>query len=142
MTHVVSRQLGTRHHMRFMRPPRPLLLALLVGSFACDSPTSPSYQPLRSSSNGIEVTLDNPNGVPVYYMLANPGFLALADFALCVSPSCPNVPAHGTVHVPYTQIAGYDQSEATATLWQWRLKLSASGASQQSDFAAVDVPLR
>ena len=125
-----------------MRLARPVLLALLVGSFACESPTSPSYQPLRPSSNGTEVTLQNPNGVPVYYMLANPGVLVLADFALCVNPSCPNVPAHGTVHVPYTQIMGYDQSETTATLWQWRLKVSATGTSQQSDFAAADVPLR
>lgn len=125
-----------------MKLVRPFLLVSILGSLACNSPTDLHYQPLRPSSNGTEVTLQNPNGVPIYYLLANPGLLALADFALCNGPSCPNVPAHGTVQVPYAQIAGYDQSEATATLWQWRLRVSATGTSQQSDFGAVDVPLR
>ncbi|HEY2853983.1 MAG TPA: hypothetical protein VGJ18_14105 [Gemmatimonadaceae bacterium] len=125
-----------------MRLARAFLLVSAVASSACNSPTNPSYQPLRPSSNGTAVTLENPNAVPIYYMLANPEFLALADFAACVSPSCPNVPAHGAVHVPYTQIAGYEQSESTATLSQWRLTISPSGTNQRSDFGAVDVPLR
>jgi len=125
-----------------MRLARVFLLASAVGSFACNSPTNPSYQPLSPSSNGTVVTLENPNAVPIYYMLANPRFLAVADLATCMNPSCPNVPAHGAVHVPYTQIAGYDQSESTATLLQWRLTVSHNRTNQQSDFGAVDVPLR
>ena len=119
-----------------------MLLMSAVCLAACDSPTSLSYEPLRVSSNGSEVTLENPNSVPIYYMLANPEFLALADFALCVSPSCPNVPARSTLHVPYTQIAGYDAAETTATLWQWRLTVDVAGNRQQSTFGASDVPLR
>jgi len=103
---------------------------------------SPSYEPLRVSSNGSQVTLENPNSIPIYYMLANPGFLALADFAPCVSPSCPNVPARSAVHVPYDEIVGYDAAETMATLWQWRLTIDVSGNNEQSGFGATDVPLR
>jgi hypothetical protein len=110
---------------------------------ACNSPTSADARQLRAVAAASTVTIENPNDWPVFYLLANPQWLALVDLAVCNDPtsSCPRVPGHGTVHVAYGSIAGYQAGETEATLWQWRLERQADGSYQSKDFQAIPVTL-
>jgi len=118
----------------------PLLVAVSV--FGCSSPTEPRQLRVVAAAN--TVTIENPNGWPVFYLLANPGFLAVVDLALCGDPAsnCPRVPPHGTVHVAYSDIVGYDAAETEATLMQWRLERQVDGTYRARDFQTMSVGLR
>jgi hypothetical protein len=118
----------------------PLLLAVVV--LACTSPTEPRQLRVIAAANAV--TMENPNDWPVFYVLANPGFLALVDLALCEDPAsnCPRVPPHGTVHVSYSDIVGYDAAETEATLMHWRLERQVDGTYRSRDFQTVNVGLR
>ena len=120
----------------------PCLLAALA--LACSSPTGTEPRPLRVVAAASTVTMENPNAWPVFYLVANPQFLALVDFALCEDPSsaCPRVPPRGTVHVAYADIAGYEPGETEATLMQWRLERQLDGTYRSRDFQATTLGLR
>src|SRR5690242_2870746 len=110
---------------------------LAAALLACSSLTGTEPRQLRVVAAANTVTMENPNDWPVFYLVANPNFLALADFALCEDPSanCPRVPARGTVHVAYTDIAGYQAGETEAMLWQWRLERQLDGTYKAKDFS-------
>ena len=112
---------------------------LSVAVLACSSVTGTEPRQLRVTAAANTVTIENPNDWPVFYIVANPNFLALADFALCEDPTanCPRVPARGTAHVAYTDIAGYEAGETEATLMQWRLERQLDGTYKAKDFSAT-----
>lgn len=120
----------------------PCLLAAFA--LACSSPTGTEPRPLRVVAAANTVTIENPNAWPVFYLVANPQFLALVDFALCEDPSssCPRVPPRGSVHVAYTDIAGYEPGETEATLMQWRLERQVDGTYRSRDFQTTPLGLR
>ena len=117
------------------------LLAVVV--LACSSPTGTEPRDLHVIAAANVVTMENPNDWPVFYLVVNPNFLALADFALCENPAsdCPRVPARGTAHVAYTDIAGYEAGETAATLWQWRLERQLDNTYRAKDFKSTTVTL-
>jgi len=119
-------------------------IGLLLLLAACSSTTRPKGQLLDISANGSVITLQNRNEWPVFYLAADPEFLALADFILCSDPasSCPRVPPKGTVRVPYGDIAGFHAGQTHVVVWQWRLERQADGTYSQVGFQAVTVPLR
>ena len=125
-----------------IRSPRVLPLLLAVVVLACTSPTEPRQLRVIAAAN--TVTIENPNDWPVFYLLANPKFLAVVDLALCEDPAsnCPRVPPRGTVHVAYSDIVGYDAAETEATLMQWRLERQVDGTYRSRDFQTVSVGLR
>ena len=110
---------------------------------ACSSPTSTEPRQLRVIATANTVTMENPNDWPVFYLVANPNFLALADFGLCEDPAsnCPRVPARGTAHVAYADIAGYEAGETEAALWHWRLVRQLDGTYRAADFQTTTVGL-
>lgn len=116
-----------------------LRAVLAVALLACSSPTGTEPRQLRVLAAANTVTMENPNDWPVFYVVANPNFLALADFALCEDPAsnCPRVPARGTAHVSYADIAGYEAGETEATLMQWRLERQLDGTFRAKDFQAT-----
>ena len=124
------------------RPAHALLCLLAVTVLACNSPTEPGQLRILAAAN--TVTMENPNPWPVFYLLANPQFLAVADLALCEDPAspCPRVPPRGTVHIAYSDIVGYANGETEATLWQWRLVRQLDGTYQSSDLHTTTVTLR
>jgi len=116
---------------------------LAVAVLACSSPTGSEPRELRVIAAASTVTMENPNAWPVFYLVVNPNFLALADFALCEDPeaNCPRIPPRGTAHVAYTDIAGYEPGETEATLWQWRLERQPDGTYRSKDFKATTIAL-
>jgi hypothetical protein len=120
----------------------PWLLAVTV--LACNSPTGTDARQLRVIAAASTVTMENPNDWPVFYLIANPQFLALADFLLCDDPAlpCPRVPPRETVRVRYADIAGYETGETEATLSQWRLERQADGTYRSVDFQVTTIGLR
>lgn len=114
-----------------------------VAALGCSSPTGTEPRELRVIAAAGTVTMENPNSWPVFYLVANPNFLALADFALCEDPAanCPRVPARGTAHVAYADIAGYEPGETEATLWQWRLERQLDGTYRSRDLTTVAITL-
>jgi hypothetical protein len=114
-----------------------------VAALACNSPTGTEPRQLRVIAAVNTVTMENPNDWPVFYLVANPNFLALADFLLCEDPTsnCPRVPARGTAHVAYSDIAGYEVGETEATLWQWRLERQLDGTYKAKDFSSTTLGL-
>lgn len=124
------------------------LARVLAGLFAipvlaCSSPTGTEPRQLRVIAAANTVTMENPNDWPVFYIVANPNFLALADFALCEDPAsnCPRVPARGTAHVAYTDIAGYVAGETEATVMEWRLERQLDGTYRAKDFQTTRIGL-
>src|SRR5436190_5298926 len=126
-----------------MRNPRVLAFALATLTLlACETPTSPASQPLQVEADGSALTLQNPNGWPVFYMAVNPGYLAansnglIADFALCTDPAsnCPQVIARGMVRIPYSAIFGYYAGQSSVRVTQWRVQRRSWG-----EYEAVDV---
>lgn len=117
----------------------PCLVAVTL--LACASPTEPRQ--LRVLAAASTVTMENPNVWPVFYLLANPEFLAVVDLALCEDPAspCPRVPPRGSVHVAYSDIVGYAADETQATLWQWRLVRQPDGTYRSIDLQATTVSL-
>jgi hypothetical protein len=126
-----------------MRKLRLLALALAVGSVACHSTTSVTSELLTVAADGSALTLKNPNPWPVFYIAADPGFLALADYALCVNPesNCPRVAARSTVRVPYSDIAGYNAASKDVVIMQWRLQRELSGSYTAIDFSSLQLRL-
>lgn len=122
-------------------PWRALPCLVAVSVLACNSPTEPRQLRVIAAAN--TVTIENPNDWPVFYLLANPNFLALVDLALCEDPSssCPRVPTHETVHVAYTDIMGYEAGETEATLMQWRLERQLDGSYRSRDFQSTRLGL-
>ena len=127
-----------------MKLPRvlPCLLAAVV--LACNSPTGTDSRQLRAIGAANTVTIENPNDWPVFYLVGNPNFLALADLVLCQDPAsdCPRVQPRGTVHVTYADIVGYEAGETEATLMQWRLERQVDGTYRSRDFQSARFPLR
>ena len=124
-----------------MIPLRALLSLLTVVVIACNSPTEPRQLRIIAAAN--TVTIENPNDWPVFYLLANPGWLAVVDLLLCEDPasSCPRVPPHETIHVAYTAIAGYEAGETEATLMQWRLVRQLDGTYRYRDLQTTTLRL-
>jgi hypothetical protein len=114
----------------------PCLLAVCI--LACNSPTGTDSRQLRVIAAANTVTIENPNDWPVFYLLANPNFLALADLFLCEDPTsdCPRIPPRGTVHVAYADIVGYEAGEREATLMEWRLERQVDGTYRSRDSQA------
>lgn len=127
-----------------MKTFRALPCALLgLAALACNSPTGTDSRELRVVAAANAVTMENPNDWPVFYLLANPQFLAVADLVLCENPnsSCERVPARGSSHVAYTSIVGFQAGEREATLWQWRLERQVDGTYRSTNFHATTVVL-
>jgi hypothetical protein len=126
-----------------MKSLRALASLSAVAALACSSPTGTEPRQLRVIATANTVTMENPNAWPVFYIVANPNFLALADFALCEDPAsnCPRVPAKGTAHVAYADIAGYEVGETEATLMEWRLERQLDGSYRAKDFQTTTVQL-
>ena len=120
---------------------RALPCLVAVALLGCTSPTEPAQLRVLAAAN--TVTLENPNPWPVFYLLANPEFLAVVDLALCEDPasSCPRVPPRGSAHVAYSDILGYAAGETQATLWQWRLVRQLDGTYRSSDLQTMTVSL-
>ena len=123
------------------RPTHALLCLFAVTLLACSSPTEPRQLRVLAAAN--TVTMENPNEWPVFYLLANPQFLAVVDLALCEDPAspCPRVPPRGTVHVAYADIVGYAAGETEATLWEWRLVRQLDGTYRSSDLQTTTLRL-
>ena len=126
-------------------------LALTIASLtllACETPTNPASQLLAISSDGNALTLTNPNSWPVFYMVADPGLLAVAsgvisDFALCTDPpTCPRVAGKSSVRVPYSHIAGYHAGQAAVRLTQWRIHRGSSGDYEATDIQSLDANIQ
>ena len=117
----------------------PCLFAVAI--VACNSPTEPRQLRVIAAAN--TVTIENPNDWPVFYLLANPRWLAVADLALCEDPAstCPRVPPHETIHVAYTAIAGYEAGETEASLMQWRLVRQLDGTYRYRDLQTITLQL-
>jgi len=108
---------------------------------ACETPTNSTSQPLAVSADATTLTLQNPNGWPVFYLATNPA--SLADYALCMDPtSCPKVAARASVRVPLTEVAGYQAGMTGVDVFQYRLQRSISGDYQATDTRSVSVALR
>ena len=127
-----------------MKSLRTLLCLLAVALLACNSPTGTDSRQLRVIAVANTVTIENPNDWPVFYLVGNPNFLALADLMLCEDPAsdCPRVPPRGTVHVAYADIVGYEAGEREAMVMQWRLERQADGTYRAKDFQAPRIALR
>jgi hypothetical protein len=124
-----------------MRSLRAMSCLLALSVLACSSPTEPRQLHVIAAAN--TVTISNPNNWTVFYLLANPQFLALADLALCEDPSmpCPRVPPRGNVQVAYSDIVGYEPGETEATLWQWRLERQLDGTYRSRDVQTTNLTL-
>lgn len=124
---------------------RALGLALgVVSLLGCNSSTGTRNERLRVVAAAKVVTMENPNDVAVFYFLVNPDFLALLDFALCTDPmsTCPRVAARDVAHVPYDDIAGYQDGEKTATLLEWRLERRPAGDYEPVNLQTTTIQLR
>jgi hypothetical protein len=124
-----------------MRSLRAVLCLLALSVLACSSPTEPRQLQVIAAAN--TVTISNPNDWTVFYLLANPQFLAVVDLALCEDPSmpCPRVPPHGNAQVAYTDIVGYENGESEATLWHWRLERQLDGTYRAREFQMTTLTL-
>lgn len=63
--------------------------------------------------------LENHTTEPLYYLAYREG--VLAQFALCLEPRCPAVPAGEVVTLPLDQLTGWDATADTAHVAYWRL---------------------
>lgn len=126
-----------------MKSLRVLAWLFAVTVLSCNSPTGTGARQLRVIAAASTVTMENPNDWPVFYLIANPQFLALADLLVCNDPAlpCPRVPPRETVRVRYADIAGYEAGETEATLWQWRLERQADGTYRSVDFQMTTIGL-
>ena len=124
-----------------MRSLRGTFCLLALSVLACSSATEPRQLQVITAAN--TVTIGNPNDWTVFYLLANPQFLALADLGLCEDPAmpCPRVPPHGTARVAYSDIVGYEAGETEATLWQWRLERQRDGTYRSRDVQTTTLTL-
>lgn len=112
------------------------------GLVGCRDSVAPASDVLRTATTPLPpaLRLQNETGEPVYYFVAERNALALLDFVLCTTPSCPAVPARGAVSLPYGEIAGYRSGAREAVVLHWRLRPQSGGYAPDSVRALV-VPL-
>jgi len=124
-----------------MIPRRALPCLLALSILGCHSPTEPRQLRVIAAAN--MVTMENTNDWSVFYLLANPNFLAVVDLALCEDPAspCPRIPPRGTVRVAYSDIVGYEAGETEATLWEWRLERQLDGTYRSRDLQVTNLVL-
>jgi len=115
--------------LRFLR--LSLVIGLALALPACRSSVEPVSATLGIASNGTVVTLTNTSDASIYYYLVDPEFLAVADLALCTSPTCPHVPPHSSMDVPYTAIVGRHSAGTQVSVIEWRLAITLSGRLEQ-----------
>ena len=118
---------------------------MAVAVLGCSSSTSPTSQLLTLSSNGNELTLENQNAWPVYYVALNANRLALYDGALCDDPTsaCPRVPGHSHVSIPYATIWSYEAGQKiTVQVMQWGLARQPNGTYKPTDVQSQQTTLQ
>ena len=98
-----------------------VLLASLFMIACGDSPTTVRTSELSVQFRSAGLVLTSHVTEPLYILAADPDFLALADLAPCLSPTCPSVPPHGTATVDRAAIVGYAATTTRVTVVYWRL---------------------
>jgi len=107
-----------------------LAAASLIGTLAaCRDATGPRSDVLTVDAGPVPgvLRLQNRTGEPVYYFVVERETLAVIDFLLCTDPSCPSVPPHGEVKLPYGRITGYHERAKEAVMFHWHLRAKAGG---------------
>ena len=120
----------------------PALLGGLV-LLACTSITAPRSDILTASASFGTVRLESLIGEPVFFMVMEREYSALALYALCTDPvTCPQVPPRATTTIQYSGIAGYEAGAEEALVLHWRLVPDAGGGFRADSVRALVTPLR
>jgi hypothetical protein len=121
-------------------------IPVLLGAFAllaCTESTAPHTDLLRATAHNAHVRLASLSGESVYFMVVEREFAALAQFVICSDPvSCPSVSPRETLHVRYSDIAGYQPGAREAIVLHWRLVPAASGGFDPDSVRALVTRLR
>jgi hypothetical protein len=120
----------------------PVLLGALA-LLACTESTAPHTDLLRATAHTRQVRLASLSAEFVYFMVVEREFSALAQFVICRDPlSCPRVSPRETVHVQYSEIAGYQPGAREAVVLHWRLVPAESGGFAPDSVRGLVIQLR
>jgi hypothetical protein len=117
-----------------------LCLAALLGGCSSTSPLDVAV-PLNVSAGSQSLLLQNPTGRPIYYLVLESNFAALANWYQCADPdTCPRVEARSQVRVDYEDIAGYEPGDKRAIVYWWHAE-QVDGKWTAGRLHSVGVPL-
>lgn len=118
-----------------------LLSATAVAVTCSRSPTGVSDGVLSVARTAGALRLQNASQGPVNYFVVERGAAALIDWIPCAGPSCPAVPAAGSVSVPHAQIAGYAVGATEAIVYWWRSVADGAGGFHADSLRHLVTPL-
>jgi hypothetical protein len=110
---------------------------------ACHDPVAPTSDVLTATRAALPgfLRLENRTGDPVFYIVTERNAHALADYVFCADPSCPSVPARGSISVSYGKISGYHAGASEAVVLHWRLQRQQDGSYAPDSIRSIVAPL-
>ena len=123
-----------------MRVPLALTALALLG---CADPVGPRSDLLRIAAVRSGVALTNVSAEPVYYLVGDTDYLALALVGACDDPvTCPRIEPGERITVPHREITGHEEGGRLATILHWRLVPAGDGGFAPDSVRGLTVELR
>ena len=97
--------------------------------------------PITASADGVALQLRNGSLLPVNYFVIDRNTLAFTDWAACAGPTCPAIRPHGSVTVPYAQIAEYSTGTTEAAVFWWHSVPDGHGGYRADGMQSAVVPI-
>jgi hypothetical protein len=116
------------------------IAATVVG---CHDPVAPASDVLSVTRSALPgaLRLENRTSGPVFYFVVEHNGFEVVDYVLCADPSCPSVPARGSVSVPYGKISGYHRGASEVRVLHWRLQRQQNGSHAPDSIRSIVAPL-
>jgi len=122
-----------------------LALVAVVLAVGCEAPlrppTSVSDGVLTATATAGVLRLQNASSQAVNYFVLARDAAPLIDWAPCAGPTCPAVPAGGSVSLPYSGIVGYTSATKEAIAWWWHSVSDGAGGFRTDSLRNLLVPL-
>ena len=116
---------------------------IAAATVGCHDPVAPASDVLtvtRAALPGF-LRLENRTGDPVFYFVVEQNGFEVVDYILCADPSCPSVPARGSVSVPFGKISGYHSGASEVRVLHWRLRRQQDGSYAPDSIRSIVAPL-
>ena len=133
-----------------LRPGRLVRVAAIIAAgfiaaamVGCHDPVAPASDVLTVTRAALPGFLRLENRVidPVFYFVVEHNGSGVVDYVLCADPSCPSVPARGSVSVPFGKISGYHRGTAEVRVLHWRLRRQQNGSYAPDSIRSIVAPL-
>ena len=115
---------------------------VLLVILGCTDPTGPIPGSLWVQAIPPALQLTNQSPAPVYSFVIESQTAALVNWAPCADPSrCSGLAPGGSLHLPYTDIAGYTPGARQAIVYWWHLVPSDGPGFRTDSIRAVMIGL-